>query len=111
MVNLKQGSIIMTTFDPQIGHEQSGYRPAVVISNNFLNNYCNVVIVCPITNSDNHFPLHVKLDSRTKTTGVVLCEHPRSLDVNKRKYKYIEMLPKDLLKEVIDVTFSEIDIN
>ena len=34
---VKQGSIIKISFNPQSGHEQAGYRPAVVISNNFFN--------------------------------------------------------------------------
>jgi len=29
----KQGEIILTSFDPVKGHEQSGYRPALVVSN------------------------------------------------------------------------------
>lgn len=33
---VKQGDIIKLNFNPQAGHEQFGYRPAVVLSNNFL---------------------------------------------------------------------------
>ena len=62
-------------FNPQSGHEQAGYRPAVVISNDIFNEKARLSIVCPITNTNNDFPLHVPLDTRTKTTGVILCEH------------------------------------
>jgi mRNA interferase MazF len=48
---VKQGDIIKLDFNPQAGHEQAGYRPAVVISNNFFNNKTNLTIVCPITNT------------------------------------------------------------
>ena len=34
---VKQGTIIKINFNPQAGHEQAGYRPAVVISNNIFN--------------------------------------------------------------------------
>jgi mRNA interferase MazF len=34
---VKQGDIIKMNFNPQRGHEQAGYRPAVVISNDFFN--------------------------------------------------------------------------
>ena len=34
---VKQGTIIKINFNPQAGHEQAGYRPAVVISNNVFN--------------------------------------------------------------------------
>ena len=47
---------------------------------------------------------------RTLTTGVVLCEHLKALDINKRTYKIIESLPTDILEEIIDIIFAEIEI-
>lgn len=69
MVN--QGDIIKINFNPQLGHEQAGYRPALVVSNNFFNENAKLAILCPITNSDNQFPLHIPLDHRTKTKGFI----------------------------------------
>lgn len=106
---VKQGTIIKINFNPQAGHEQSGYRPAVVISNNIFNEKTNLSIVCPITNTDNHFPLHIPLDNRTQTTGVILCEHIKALDLNSRTYQIIEHLPEDLLAQAIDIIYSEIE--
>lgn len=106
---VKQGTIIKINFNPQAGHEQAGYRPAVVISNNIFNEKTRLSIVCPITNTNNHFPLHIPLDERTETTGVILCEHIKALDLNSRKYQEVENLPEDLLKEVIDIVYSEIE--
>lgn len=102
---VKQGTIIKINFNPQAGHEQAGYRPAVVISNNIFNEKTNLSIVCPITNTDNHFPL----DDRTQTTGVILCEHIKALDLNSRTYQIIEHLPEDLLAQAIDIIYSEIE--
>jgi mRNA interferase MazF len=104
---VKQGDIIKIDFNPQSGREQAGYRPAVVISNDFFNMKTNLTIVCPITNTNRPFPLHVPLDGRTATTGVVLCEHVKSLDITARDYKVIEKIPDDLLDEIIEVLFSE----
>ena len=106
---VKQGMIIKLNFNPQVGHEQAGYRPAVVISNNIFNEKAKLAIVCPITNTDNKFPLHIALDERTKTKGVILCEHLKSLDLRKRKYKSIEILPKDILDNVINTIYAEIE--
>jgi mRNA interferase MazF len=106
---VKQGDIIKLDFDPQAGHEQAGYRPAVVISNDVFNQKTNLTIVCPITNTNNKFPLHIQLDNRTKTTGVILCEHIKALDLETRKYKIVEKLPSDLLQEAINIVFSEIE--
>ena len=99
---VSKGTIIKVNFDPQKGHEQAGYRPALVVSADDYNAISNnMVIACPITNSRNNFPLHIPLDSRTKTTGVVLCEHIRSLDLNSRRYDVVEKIPDDLLENVV----------
>jgi len=108
---VKQGDIIKVNFNPQAGHEQAGNRPAVVISNNFFNEKTKLAIVCPITNTDKNFPLHTRLDERTKTTGVVLCDHVKSLDINNRSYKFIEKLPNDILENIINKVFAEIEIH
>jgi mRNA interferase MazF len=100
---VKQGQIIWLDFDPQIGHEQKGRRPALVVSNGSFNKFSNLAIVCPITNTDKNHPFHIKLDQRTKTTGVVLCDQTRTLDIKARNYSHIEELPEDLLFDVIDI--------
>jgi len=108
---VKQGDIIVVNFTPQSGHEQSGSRPAVIVSNDYFNQKCGLAIVCPITHTDNSFPLHVRLDKRTKTKGVVLCEHVKSIDINSRGYRVVESLPKDILQDVINIIFAEIETN
>ena len=106
---VKQGSIIWLNFDPQIGYEQKGRRPALVISNNTFNNFSKMVIVCPITTVDKSHPFHIKLGEQTKTQGVILCDQARTLDINARKYKFIENIPEEILLEVIDIIFGFIE--
>jgi len=106
MVN--QGTIIKVNLNPQKGHEQAGYRPALVISNDFFNEKTNLTIVCPITNTNRPFPLHIPLDGRTMTTGTLLCEHIKALDLDSRGYQVVEQIPEDLLQEVIATVYSEI---
>ena len=103
-----QGDILFMDFNPQAGHEQAGRRPALIISNDSYNKYTNMAIVCPITNTDNDFPLHVSLDDRTDTTGVILCEHVKALDLNARNATFKETLPADLLQEVLERIFLSI---
>ena len=91
-----QGDLVMMDFNPQAGHEQAGRRPALVVSNQAFHRYC------PITNQIKDYPMHVKLDERTKTTGEVLCEHVKSLDLAARKAVFIESMPDDLLEEVLE---------
>jgi len=98
---VKQGDIIKIDFSPTLGHEQSGYRPAVVVSNDFAISKTNMVYIAPVTNTARHFPLHVKLDDRTKTRGEILCEQVKAVDLNARSFTLIEHLPNDILESVL----------
>ncbi|MCL1806838.1 MAG: type II toxin-antitoxin system PemK/MazF family toxin [Oscillospiraceae bacterium] len=98
---VKQGDIIKLNLSPTLGHEQSGYRPAVVVSSNFAISKTNVVYAAPITNTVRHFPLHVALDERTKTTGEILCEQVKAVDLTARQHTLIEHLPDDILQRVL----------
>ena len=106
MVILRQGDIIKLNFNPQSGHEQAGYRPALIVSNDVFNQKTNLIIVCPISNTTNDFPLHVKLDNRTSTTGSILCQHIKALDVVSRGYVFVERF----LQEVFDIIYGEIEL-
>lgn len=96
-----QGDIVNLDFSPQSGHEQAGTRPALVVSNNSFFNRTQMAVVCPITNTDNSFPLHVPLDARTKTTGVIMCEQCKSLDISSRGISFREKVPQDILAVVL----------
>lgn len=98
-----QGDIITLEFDLQAGHEQKGRRPALVVSNIVFNSFTKIAIVCPITNRNREFPLHVPLDNRTRTTGVIMCEQVKSLDINARNAEYLETAPREILEEVLDI--------
>ncbi|PKM82229.1 MAG: toxin MazF [Firmicutes bacterium HGW-Firmicutes-14] len=98
-----QGDIIYLDFNPQAGHEQRGNRPALVVSNKTFNKRTHIAIVCPITNTARGFPLHIQLDDRTSTTGVVMCEQVKSLDITARNAIFREKAPSDIIEEVIDV--------
>ena len=97
----KQGDIVFLDFSPQSGHEQGGRRPGVIISNDQFFIKTKLAVVCPITNTSNKFPLHIILDNRTKTTGVILTEHMKCLDVISRNIQFVEKLPEDLLDKTL----------
>lgn len=106
-----QGDIVKVSFDPQKGHEQAGYRPALVVSNDFFMQKTRLAILCPITTTDNRFPLHVRLDDRTQTSGMVLCEHVRTLDLSARSFSVIERAPDDIVRSVIGIVTAELERN
>ena len=105
----EQGDILFIEFTPQAGHEQKGKRPAIVVSNYSFNKFTKLAMVCPITNTDRDFPLHVRLDEQTKTTGVIMCEQVKSLDIYARNASYSEKAPNDIIEEVIDIVFGFIE--
>lgn len=105
----QSGSIIYIDFDPTKGHEQAGRRPAVIVSNNDFGKYVGLAVVCPITNRIRNYPTHVKLDSRTKTTGEILCDQVRTMDLEARNADFVEKLPNDLFFEVKDIVRSIFD--
>jgi len=107
---VKQGDIIWLDFDPQVGHEQRGRRPALVVSNESFNRFSKMAIVCPITNTDKAHPFHVRLNQKTMVNGVVICDQPRTLDIYARNYEMIERLPNALLFEVIDIISGFIEL-
>ena len=106
---VKQGDIIKVSFDPRQGHEQAGWRPAIVVSNDFFNTHDSVTIVCPITNTDRGYPLHIPLEDGMKTTGVILCDQIRALDLSARECVFVEHAPEELLDTVINVIESMVE--
>ena len=110
--NPKQGDIIKLDFSPTKGHEQKGRRPALVVSNGTYNKYGRgIVIVCPITNTDRGIKTQLKLDERTVTTGIIMTDQVKALDLNERNPEFIENVPVDILYEVCDIIagFTEIE--
>jgi len=99
-----QGDIIKINLNPKQGHEQSGYRPYICLSNKIINDIANIAVFAPISNTKRNYPLYIKLQG-TKTTGSVLLDQLVTIDYNARKFEYIECVPvnviNDLLKKVV----------
>lgn len=113
MVNYipKQGDIVFVDFNPIKGHEQGGYRPAIVLSSNKFNKYNNMAIICPITSNTKIFPSHYELLDSKKINGSVLCEHVRSIDFNSRKLKFIESASNFDFNNIMSLFISLLDEN
>lgn len=48
-MKIEQADIFLADLNPAFGHEQSGYRPILILQNNVLNKNLNTVIIAPIT--------------------------------------------------------------
>jgi len=107
---VKQGDIIKLNFDPQAGHEQKGRRPAMVISNaTFSQVTRTAAMVCPITRTDKKLPFHISLDDRTQTTGMVLCDQAKIVDIQARNFEFVENAPEDIVLDILDVVAGFIE--
>jgi mRNA interferase MazF len=74
------GDLIWTDFDPRIGREQSGRRPAVVVSPVEFWRASRFAVVCPITSRVRPFSLSVLLPPGLPISGEVLTGQVRSID-------------------------------
>ena len=87
-----RGDVILLSLDPTVGHEQGGFRPAVVLSPEYYNNASGLCLVCPITTNIKGYPFEVMLDGTKKTTGVALADQVRSIDWQARKIKIVDRI-------------------
>ena len=99
----KKGDFIALSFDPQLGHEQKGRRPALVVSNTLFNQKTGMTIVCPVTNTDRGIPFHVKIENAETITGFVMVDQVKSIDFIARDAKFIEKSPRDLIEDVLAI--------
>ena len=106
----EQGDIVYMDFDPQSGHEQRGRRPALVVSNDLYNRVSGLTMVCPITHTDRGHPFHIRLDERTKTDGVILCDQARMLDLSSRSASFVERAPEEIVAEAVDLIIGFVEM-
>ncbi|MGL6341360.1 MAG: type II toxin-antitoxin system PemK/MazF family toxin [Waterburya sp.] len=96
-----RGDIIRLSFSPQVGREQAGYRPALVISPLPYNRISHFVLACPITNQIKGWRFEVILPDSMKTSGVILADQIRVLDWQARKAKFVEKAMIGVIEETL----------
>ena len=96
-----RGDAIWITLNPQAGHEQSGRRPAVVLSPGDYNGKVGLAILCPITNQIKGYPFEVVLPSDLAVSGAILSDQVKSLDWRVRKAELICTLPGATVAETL----------
>ncbi len=95
------GDLIWTDFDPRTGREQSGARPALVVSPGAFYRASHFAIVCPVTSRVRPFATSVVLPEGLTVSGEVLTSHVRSIDCDARPVRFTgSSLPEPILAEV-----------
>jgi len=94
------GDIVWLTFNPQAGHEQSGRRPALVLSPAAYNEKVGLALFCPVTNQIKGYPFEVLIPESSKVKGVILSDQVKSLNWKIRKAEFAGKVSQTELKEV-----------
>ena len=95
-----RGDIVYLDFNPTKGHEQRGYRPALIISPAAYSEKSSLALFCPITSQQKGYPFEVLLPADLQTHGVILVDQIRSLDWRVRQIKFVETVSLEVITEV-----------
>ena len=97
----ERGDIVWINLSPQAGHEQSGRRPALIISPVSYNRKAGLAILCPVTSQVKGYPFEVTIASNDKINGVILADQVKSLDWKIRKANFIYHVSNSTVQEVL----------
>ena len=95
----ERGDLIWLDFDPQAGHEQSGRRPALVLSPRSYHLRSRLAVVYPITSRIKGYPFEVPVTGLNKPSAV-LADQVRSLDLAARQVAFIAKAGADTVDAV-----------
>ena len=95
-----RGDAVWLNSSPKAGHEQSGRRPAVVVSPGSYNKKVGLGLFCPITSQTKGYPFEVGIPSGMNVSGVVLSDQIKSLDWRAREAQFICKLPVSTINEM-----------
>lgn len=104
-----RGDVVYLTFTPQVGHEQAGRRPALVVSSSAYNRKVGLAVVCPITNQSKGYPFEVALPGGLPVTGVVLSDQMKSVDWQGRAAAFVCALPEAVVSDVVEKMIALIE--
>jgi mRNA interferase MazF len=92
---------VWITFLPHVGHEQSGRRPALVVSPASYNGRAGLALVCPITRQVKGYPFEVAIPPGLPLAGVVLSDQVKSIDWRARSAEPLTTVPEDVVQQVV----------
>lgn len=103
-MKIEQKGIYWANLNPTKGSEQSGKRPAVVISGDVMNDNLPICIICPITSNIKNYPTSIFLEknqiNNLKKDSEILTFQIRTI-TNKRLIKKIGEISAEKLKLTI----------
>ncbi|MEI7814946.1 MAG: type II toxin-antitoxin system PemK/MazF family toxin [Coriobacteriia bacterium] len=97
----QRGDAVWITMNPSVGHEQSGRRPALVLSPSSYNEKVGLAILCPITSQVKGYPFEVAVPEGLPIQGVVLSDQAKSLDWRARGAELLCPIPSETTTAVL----------
>jgi mRNA interferase MazF len=94
------GDLVWIDLNPTLGHEQSGHRPAIVLTPRQYNVRSGLCIICPITSRARGYPFEVPIPDGHGISGIILVDQVRSVSWEKRYVKRAGVAPVQLLDDV-----------
>ena len=105
----ERGDIVWLQFDPQAGQEQSGLRPAFVVSPRAYNRKVGLALFCPITSRVKGYPFEVPLPPGGKARGAILSDQLKSLDWKARRASRFDGASAEVVHEVTARVLALVD--
>jgi mRNA interferase MazF len=94
------GDIAWVDFSPVTGTEQSGTRPALIVSDRGMHEMTRRAVICPITRNVQPWPTKILLPKGLAAEGAVLVDQIHSIDRNERILRMIGQVPPSFLTMV-----------
>ena len=101
----QRGDIVWLTLSPTKGHEQSGRRPGLVISEKEFNIKTGLALVAPISSKSHGYETEVIFKTE-KVQGTVLVFQVRTIDWIARDIEFCDKISQELLNKVQNVLVS-----
>ena len=92
------GDFVWLHFDPQVGHEQAGHRPALVLSPARYNAKRGMLIAYPMTSRVKSYPFEVVVSR--EPPSAVLADQVKSLDRRARRAEPKGAVAPEILAKV-----------
>ncbi len=96
----RRGEIWLVNFNPTLGHEQAGMRPALVLSANRFNaGPSGLVVVLPITKRNRGILTHIPVappEGGLNLSSVILCDQLRTVSAQRLSSCFGEVSPSTL---------------
>ena len=95
-----RGDVVWVDLSRRMGREQSGHRPALIVSPESYNRRAELALICPITSRMKGYPFEIGLPHGSHVAGVVLSDHIRSVDWRARQVEPMDRLPAEFVEAV-----------